>query len=303
MKKSTIVSFAKVIADPQNPRQEFFPEELAKLEASIKKNGILTPLSVEEMPDGKYLLVDGERRYRASKKLGLTELPVIIYQPMSETERLVMRFNLQEHHSQWTAWEKANAVNQFRQQTGMDSRELAHALGVGKRNIENFLLIASLSKRMTASFTDRKLPYEYIVELGAIMKTLKENESQREDVVNAIVDKIDHKVILSARELRKYRIAIAVGGDEIVKKIINQKRYSPTQAGIDAGTNISDKIKIIYVGATGLIIGGEYMLAQKNPVVTEAVHKRLIKVRKIIDKLVDMDYEEGRKGHNRNPEI
>lgn len=207
MSKTITVELSKVHADPQNPRQEFDPLELAKLEASIKRNGILSPLSVEEDGKGTYLLVDGERRFRASTNLKLKDIPVNVMPKMSDLERLVTRFHLQEQHSNWNAFEKANAIKYFLQEMKMSTFEIASTLGLQGGDVERLILVSALSKRTATAIANRKLPFEWIVELGRISKSVHD-EGQRGDVENALLEKIDKKIVLRARELRKYRVAL-----------------------------------------------------------------------------------------------
>jgi len=69
------------------PRKSFDDESLGELAASIKHQGILQPLLVEEYAPGKYSIIAGERRYRAAKLAGLTEVPVIV-KSFTELQRI-----------------------------------------------------------------------------------------------------------------------------------------------------------------------------------------------------------------------
>ena len=66
----------EIIPNRDQPRKQFDDEALADLSASIAQHGVLQPLLVRPMPDGSYQLVAGERRWRASRMAGLTEVPV-----------------------------------------------------------------------------------------------------------------------------------------------------------------------------------------------------------------------------------
>lgn len=67
-----------LVRNPEQVRRYFDPNKLATLTASIREVGVKSPLWVRRLPDGKYLLIAGERRYRAAKTAGLTEVPVTI---------------------------------------------------------------------------------------------------------------------------------------------------------------------------------------------------------------------------------
>ena len=68
----------RVEPNPGQPRQDFDEEELEALAESIRNHGILQPLTVRETGDGYYQIIAGERRWRAAKMAGLTEIPAIV---------------------------------------------------------------------------------------------------------------------------------------------------------------------------------------------------------------------------------
>ena len=68
----------KIEANPFQPRKEFDETALEELSQSIKQQGVIAPVTVRQMPDGKYQLIAGERRIRASKMAGLKEVPAYV---------------------------------------------------------------------------------------------------------------------------------------------------------------------------------------------------------------------------------
>lgn len=227
-KQSTTIAFLEIVPNKSNPRQEFNPEDMAKLEGSIKKIGIKQPLIVERQKDGSYLLLDGERRYRAAKKLGLKELPVIIEEPMDEADRLSLMFSIQEQHQSWTLWEKAKAVAEFQKITQLSSQEVADALGLNQNVINNYVLVTNMSKRTAQQIMERKLPLAYLIEIGKIAKEIP--EEYRTDFDDAMIAKIDNRLILRARNLGTLRLAIKNGGNKLIEKFIKDPKYGPTKA-------------------------------------------------------------------------
>jgi ParB family chromosome partitioning protein len=75
---SNWVTLDSLYLPAQQPRRYFDPQKMEQLVQSVKAHGILEPLLVRPLPDGKYELVAGERRYRAAKTVGLTEVPVTV---------------------------------------------------------------------------------------------------------------------------------------------------------------------------------------------------------------------------------
>ena len=73
-----ILPIHKVEPNPDQPRQDFDEEELAALSESIAEHGIIQPLTVRELDSGYYQIIAGERRWRAARMAGLSEVPAIV---------------------------------------------------------------------------------------------------------------------------------------------------------------------------------------------------------------------------------
>lgn len=290
-KNSNLVELSKIYPDPKNPRQEFPPEEMKKLEDSIKRFGIKTPLVVEEMPDGRYLLVDGERRFRASKTLKLKEVPVNIQEPMSDTDRMLVRFQLQERHSQWTIYEKALAISELQNSLKLSAKELAETLGFSRSQVNHYLSILNLSKRTTNSLSAMKLPFDMITEVSYLSNHSPKAEL-RLDLEQAIVDKVENRIIAKTREIREYRIAIqSPNGEAIAKKIIKDPKYTSAMAAEDAGTSGKSYLKKTVSAASEVVSNGVNVISAKT-VVTTIQHAKFVNAKKVIEKLVALDYED-----------
>src|SRR4030043_254441 len=107
----------KIHPDSDQPRKEFKSEDIQNLAENIEKNGILVPLVV--MPFGpdkenEYLLIDGERRYRAAEKLGLKTVPCTKMAKVEGFDLDIMRFAIHHQRKDWTPFEKADKLYQMR---------------------------------------------------------------------------------------------------------------------------------------------------------------------------------------------
>jgi len=90
------VSLEDLVLPAQQPRRYFDPQKMAQLVQSVKTHGILEPLIVRPLPDGRYELVAGERRYRAAREVGLTEVPIVVRDLTDqEAQQLALVENLQ----------------------------------------------------------------------------------------------------------------------------------------------------------------------------------------------------------------
>lgn len=291
-KNNQVLPLSKITPDPKNPRQEFDPETMRMLEDSVRENGIMTALQVEEIGDGTYLLVDGERRFRTAKKLGIKEVPVVILEKMDDKQRMVRRFHLQEQHAQWNTWEKALAVSELQYQSKMTKNELSKSLGISGEAINRYLMVSILSKRMATRVMERKLPFDWMVEIGRTVSRV-EDASKRRALESSLVDKIDNKVIIKARELRRYRKSVFKGGDKIVDKIIKGKTYTALQASEDSGYFIREKLNYLHTHALTAIGCGAYVL--KNPKeagkLNGSLHNAIVKCKEMCERLEKMPYQ------------
>ena len=134
-----------IVPNPDQPRGEFDSNALNELAQSIRANGIIQPVAVRPLGDHKYELIAGERRWRAAKIAGLTEIPVHIHHV--EHER-VLEMALIENiqRSDLNPVETAQAFRQLIDQHGLSHDQLAERTGKDRSTITNFLRLLRLSE-------------------------------------------------------------------------------------------------------------------------------------------------------------
>lgn len=136
-----------VVPNAAQPRTEFRPEELAELEHSIREFGVLQPIVVRPLggtgDDATYELVMGERRLRASKAAGLTEIPAVIRDTKdADMLRDALLENL--HRANLNALEEASAYQQLLSDFGITQDELAKRIGRSRPQVTNTLRLLKL---------------------------------------------------------------------------------------------------------------------------------------------------------------
>jgi len=147
------VDINAIVPNPKQPRTIFDTEALAELSASIKEVGVLQPPVVRDIGGGRYELIMGERRLRASKLAGLKTIPVIIRQtPDNELLREALLENI--HRSQLNPLEEGSAYQNLLNDFGYTHDELAIKVGKSRPAITNTLrllnLPASVQRRVAA---------------------------------------------------------------------------------------------------------------------------------------------------------
>ena len=147
------VDINAIVPNPKQPRTIFDTDALNELSASIKEVGVLQPPVVRDLGNGRYELIMGERRLRASKLAGLKTIPVIIRQtPDNELLREALLENI--HRSQLNPLEEGSAYQNLLNDFGYTHDELAAKVGKSRPAITNTLrllnLPASVQRRVAA---------------------------------------------------------------------------------------------------------------------------------------------------------
>ena len=139
--------------NPRQPREVFDPEALAELVTSIREVGILQPIVVRELDPGRYQLIMGERRWRASREAGLDLVPAIVRDTADDA---LLRDALLEnlHRQELNALEEAAAYSQLLEEFGATHEELADRVGRSRSHVTNTLrllhLTPSVQRRVAA---------------------------------------------------------------------------------------------------------------------------------------------------------
>ena len=125
------------------PRKYFDEEALIELSDSIKTHGLLQPIIVHESTQGYYQIIAGERRWRASKLAGLTEIPVIIMEADAlEAAEIAIIENIQRQDL--NAYEEAAAYNALMEQYGLTQEEVAEKVGKSRSAVANAMRLLDL---------------------------------------------------------------------------------------------------------------------------------------------------------------
>jgi ParB family chromosome partitioning protein len=125
------------------PRRTFTEAELAELEASIKSNGLLQPITVRSQPGGGWELVAGERRLRAVGRLGWTEIPAVVHE---FDDRAMLTLALVENlqRSDLNPLEEAEGYQRLIDEFGLTQQQVADAVGKDRTTITNLLRVLTL---------------------------------------------------------------------------------------------------------------------------------------------------------------
>ena len=138
------------------PRKIFDEDALAELADSIAKHGVIQPLLVRPMPDGSYQLVAGERRWRASRMAGLTEVPVVIKE-LSDDEAMALALIENLQREDLNAIEEAQGIKALMNTLSLTQDEAAERVGKSRPAVANALRLLKLPDSVIALVSDGKL--------------------------------------------------------------------------------------------------------------------------------------------------
>ncbi|HEX6371657.1 MAG TPA: ParB/RepB/Spo0J family partition protein [Longimicrobium sp.] len=142
------VPTSRITPNPFQPRREFTPEQLAELEDSIRQNGLLQPLVVRRARDGaaegaEWELVAGERRWRAVRRLGWSEVPVVVRE-IDDRAMLVLAIVENVQRADLSPLEEATAYKRLMDDFNFTQAEVAESVGRERSTVANLLRLLSL---------------------------------------------------------------------------------------------------------------------------------------------------------------
>jgi ParB family chromosome partitioning protein len=245
----------RIERNPENPRLIFRAEELDSLLASIGRHGILVPITVYQ-EGNRYILIDGERRWRCARKLNLNKIPVLIQKKPSELDNLLLMFNIHALREQWDYLTIANKLPRvialYKKQHDRQEPseiELSDITGLTRGQIRRCKLILDLPdayrkllfKELDLPKAKQRLSEDFFIEMERAIKTIQNRVAGAIKDVNAVRDvliaKYRSRTIDNITDFRKLaKIATSVKGlgvDEAEAKAALKKIFSASGPGID----------------------------------------------------------------------
>jgi ParB family chromosome partitioning protein len=194
------ISLSAIDRDPNQPRKVFDEDRLQELANSIRTYGVLTPILVRPAATpGRYVLIAGERRVRASELAGRTSIPAMIDQGGADEHDRTLAMQLVENiqRADLSPLERAHAIGALRDHYTLSVREIAERLGISKSMVQRSLEIlelpddllnalrdgASESKvLLLAKIDDVEIRASYLKELDVLTRGQLEKDLQRRKV-------------------------------------------------------------------------------------------------------------------------
>lgn len=208
------IALDQIVPSPLQPRQEFPPDVLAELVASIRELGIIQPLIVRRVRD-HYELIAGERRWRAAREVGLADAPAIVREA---TDREVLEQALVENlqREDLNAIEEALAYARLSKEFGLTQEDISKRVGKSRASVANAIRLLDLDAEVQGHVKFQRLSVGH----AKILLSLKSHDEQR-----ALAD-------LIIRKSASVRAA---------EKLVQELQRRPAKAGDGANKSKSPK--------------------------------------------------------------
>lgn len=150
------VDISKIAANPNQPRHTFDEEALAELASSIREHGVISPITLRKNDDDTYMIIAGERRYRASKMAGLQTIPAYIRTAKDEE---VMEWSLVENiqRENLDAIEIALAYQRLMDEYTLTQERLSERVGKKRATVANYLRLLKLPAEIQMGLKEKKI--------------------------------------------------------------------------------------------------------------------------------------------------
>lgn len=217
----TVLKLSMIDPNKDQPRKTFDKDALEELAASISENGLLQPILVREYKDGRYQIIAGERRFRASKLAGLSEVPTIV---LDKDDKRVAEISLIENiqREDLNPTEEALGYKTLAETYKMTQEEISQKTGKSRSTIANTMRLLELPAEVLELVAERKLSAGHARTLLAL--------KNRDSIIPTANQAIEGG--LSVRAL-----------EELIKKINKQKNETKADEPEDEGALVVDYIR------------------------------------------------------------
>lgn len=173
----------KVTANPFQPRKEFDEETLEELAQSIRQQGVITPITVRRMPDGTYQLIAGERRWRASQRAGLKEIPAYV-RAASDNQMMEMALVENIQRENLNAMEVALAYRSLIEECRLTHEELSEKMGKNRSTITNYLRLLNLPAETQLALSNDLISMAHARALAGV-----EDITRHLEILHTVIDR------------------------------------------------------------------------------------------------------------------
>ena len=247
------VNLDELRSNPYQPRKNFDEEALQELANSIKEHGVFQPIIAKKSIKG-YEIIAGERRVKASKMAGLTEIPAII-KDFNDTQMMEIALLENLQREDLSAIEEANAYKKLQETLILTQEELATRLGKSRSHITNMLGLLTLPEDIQKQVVDKQISMGHARVLSKL-----QDQKQQKDLANRIVT--EGISVRKLEEMVNEPSIVKANPQKRHKEKNNEYLYLQNELSEKLGTKVvvkKNKIEISFVNDNDLNRLLEYM--------------------------------------------
>jgi ParB/RepB/Spo0J family partition protein len=190
--------------DPDQPRRDT-ESDLNRLLVSIRQYGIEQPITVSEHIDGRFIIIDGHRRYNCADKLNYEKVPCRVYPKLQPGEFETRRFEAQNNRRAWRPLERSDALERIKSAMGFGTnKQLADHLGMTETLVGNSLQLRKQKMGYIELMEKHNLNESHRLEFVRLKpKIRKIKDFEADEIIINLFERVQHKVIRSSRDFRK----------------------------------------------------------------------------------------------------
>lgn len=223
------LNVSDICSNPDQPRKTFREESLAELTASIERHGLIQPITVKRQEDGMYLLVAGERRFRAFERLGRETIPAII--TMGDAEEIALIENIQREDL--NPLEEAEAMARMMERHQYTQEQLGQIVGKSQANISKALGILTLPQVIKTEYRTQPIIGKWMLIEIAQMKSEADQVAAWEAIKEGRLATV--KTVKSVRFGKKHSVSNA----PVVLAVKTGKRFLKALEDLETPTGIA----------------------------------------------------------------
>lgn len=220
------IPIESLVASPYQPRKHFDEAALKELAASISRHGVVQPLVVTPVKDGKYTLIAGERRWRASIIAKLKTVPAII-RSSKELEQLELALIENVQRVDLSPLEQAVSIERLHEQFSLSYEEIAKRLGKAPSTVNNSVRLLQLPLKARNALVEGKISEGH----ARAVLSLKNDQKRQDYLVDAIISQG-----WSVRQAERFATSVKAGVKEA------KKAHAHTQTETPATKSLSKKL-------------------------------------------------------------
>jgi len=226
------IPIGSLIASPYQPRKHFDEAALKELATSISRHGVVQPLVVTPVKDGKYTLIAGERRWRASQIAKLKTVPAII-RSSKELEQLELALIENVQRVDLSPLEQAVSIERLHEQFSLSYEEIAKRLGKAPSTVNNSVRLLQLPEKARNALVEGKISEGH----ARAVLSLKNDQKRQDYLVDAIIAQG-----WSVRQAERFATSVKAGVKEAKKA--SQRTETETPATKSLSKKLSTPVTI-----------------------------------------------------------